>query len=491
MVGSIEGKHEPRLIESRGQAGRYVALIHCWGSSKPIRTESPTYQKHLRGMPFECLPKTFQDTITVTRALNVPFLWIDSLCIIQDSTKDWEHECQKMPAIYTNSVVTIAGPAAADCEAGFLHRRPVADQGSIDLRWQVSNSATPYDVTLQSIGDRFIGPEPEDDSALGKRAWVLQERLLSPRVLYFGTKRMFWECFTDRRYEDMHYPVAVASKWAVLEKTSFNVADNRPEWWRFYWYQIVNAYTATTLAFNCDRFPALLALVSVVQTKIDDVYVAGLWKKDMCRDLAWCSRGKDLDEAMLHDHDQYIAPSWSWASARNAVNYADHISIEDPKEGTDQVLDIQLERSGPESLGQLGGGYIAIRGMTATGVIRIRSYEFAPEIMDLSFCDDDGGQDANILGASHSDDPRISVIFPDRKTGSAQADDLFSLKRNILVLHLRTATLGSGQLMWAAMAVEPHPTFGDGCWQRIGLVQGHSISFRCQDPCLKYLGRQR
>jgi hypothetical protein len=62
----------------------------------------------------------------------------------------------------------------------------------------------------------------------------------------------------------------------------------------------------------------------------------------MCRDLAWCSQGKDLDEAMLHDQDQYIAPSWSWDSARNTVNYANYLPSEDPKEETAQVLDIQL-----------------------------------------------------------------------------------------------------------------------------------------------------
>jgi hypothetical protein len=67
----------------------------------------------------------------------------------------------------------------------------------------------------------------------------------------------------------------------------------------------------------------------------------------MCRDLAWCSQGKDPDEAMLHDQDQYIA--------RNAVNYANYLPSEDPKEETAQVLNIQLERAGPKSLGQLGG----------------------------------------------------------------------------------------------------------------------------------------
>ena len=107
-------------------------------------------------MPFESLPKTLQDAITVTRALDVSVLWIDSFCIIQDSTEDREHEYQKMPGIYRNAVVTTAGPAAADCRAGFLHRRPVGDQGSIDITWQLRDGTTHCGVTLQSIGEILL-----------------------------------------------------------------------------------------------------------------------------------------------------------------------------------------------------------------------------------------------------------------------------------------------------------------------------------------------
>jgi Heterokaryon incompatibility protein (HET) len=474
MVGSIDRNEEPRLIQSECQKGLYLTLSHCWGGSTPPATTSSTYEKHLTSIPFESFPKTFQDAITVTRTLDIPFLWIDSLCIIQDSNEDWERECQKMPEIYRNSMATIAGPAAADCKAGFLHRRPATDQDWTDIRWQVNNSMTYCDVVLESIGDDWFSPGPEADSALSKRAWVLQERLLSPRVLYFGTKRMYWECFTDQRYEDMHYSAITGSlSWGGIEKTPFDQSKDR-QWWLSYWYRIVKSYTAAGLTFHTDRFPALSALVSIMQAKLGDIYVAGLWKTDICRGLTWYSPTYDLNETMLHDRDRYIAPSWSWASARNAVRLANYGLDHDPKEEKAEVLDVVLEQAGAKSLGQIGGGHIEIRGKVAVGVIRIGLDVDVPGRRTIYFFD--AGPKANILGTFYPDDPRISAIFPDCKTDSAQTDDLFSLRREILVLHLCTNALEGRRVLWAAMAIEPLLTLG-GEWRRIGLVEGDFDGF--------------
>ena len=236
----------------------------------------------------------------------------------------------------------------------------------------------------------------------------------------------------------------------------------------------MNTETAASLTFASDKFPAFSALISVMQAKTNYFYAAGLWKNDMLRDLARFSSVNDLDKAILHEHAQYIAPSWSWASTRNAARYADHPLYDDPKGETAQVLDAQLELAGPESLGQLRG-HIEIRGMTAVGVMRIRPLEYTPDITNLYFFDDgedDSGQEPNILVKFYSDDPRISVIYPDCEPGSAHAEDLFSLRRKIRILPLRTVTLTNGQLMWAATAVEPLPTLGDDCWWRVGLVGG-------------------
>jgi Heterokaryon incompatibility protein (HET) len=123
-VGTSDGQEIPCLRLCSEERGHYVTLSHCWGPSNPTRTTAACFQDYLQGIPLANLPKTYRDAIAVTRRLGIRYLWIDSLCIIQDSSEDWEKECIKMPQIYQNSTVIIAGPAASGCESGFLDRQP-------------------------------------------------------------------------------------------------------------------------------------------------------------------------------------------------------------------------------------------------------------------------------------------------------------------------------------------------------------------------------
>lgn len=66
------------------------------------------------------LPPLFQDAIIITRQLGLRYLWIDSLCIIQDSLRDWETEAAKMASIYQNSYVTISATDASNGSAKCL-----------------------------------------------------------------------------------------------------------------------------------------------------------------------------------------------------------------------------------------------------------------------------------------------------------------------------------------------------------------------------------
>jgi hypothetical protein len=92
-----------RLYESSGNVGCYVSLSHCWGDSVyPAKTTSQTLDQNRKSIPWSTLPKTFQDAIFFTRWLRIRYLWIDSLCIIQDSREDWLEESVKMMHIYQN-----------------------------------------------------------------------------------------------------------------------------------------------------------------------------------------------------------------------------------------------------------------------------------------------------------------------------------------------------------------------------------------------------
>lgn len=178
-VGTGDIKIEPRLLISGNRRAKYATLSHCWeeGRCQPLQTTSRNFKDHEKEIHFHSLPQTFQDAIIVARKLGFRYIWIDSLCIIQDSPKDWQMECTKMADIYRYSSVTIAGAGASDSHAGFLQQRfPFAKEALAHL-WEYRNSK-PESIsrTLIRNEDRFIVSAEHhttDYSPLEDRGWIL------------------------------------------------------------------------------------------------------------------------------------------------------------------------------------------------------------------------------------------------------------------------------------------------------------------------------
>jgi hypothetical protein len=134
---SSPGRPKPKLWLPHGVAARYAALSHCWGppsaSNPGFKTESHNYDKVQAGIAFESLPALFQDAVVATRNLGIQYLWIDSICIIQDSKEDWEAESAKMGSIYRNAHVTI-----------------VASVSEFQGNWQATNTLQHISYSKQS-----------------------------------------------------------------------------------------------------------------------------------------------------------------------------------------------------------------------------------------------------------------------------------------------------------------------------------------------------
>jgi hypothetical protein len=247
-VGTSDGQEIPCLRLCSEERGHYVTLSHCWGPSNPTRTTAACFQDYLQGIPLANLPKTYRDAIAVTRGLGIRYLWIDSLCIIQDSSEDWEKECIKMPQIYQNSTVTIAEPAASGCESGFLDRQP--QPGFSDLLTDKETGSVQVHYGGRHDLSYSHSFTPEKPSPLSERAWILQERLLTRRILYFGSRQMYWECLTNARYEKCHYPLvndnSVRGGLSEVDKKSFKSARTKAKWLD-YWYCIGHNIRAKTL----------------------------------------------------------------------------------------------------------------------------------------------------------------------------------------------------------------------------------------------------
>lgn len=113
-VGSPDGRTEPRLRKSDGEPGDYIALSHCWGGKQPLITTKENKCSMKTCIPWAKLPNTFQDAISVTRRLGLRYIWIDSLCIVQDDAEDWEREAAKMALIFEAAYLTVAATAATN-----------------------------------------------------------------------------------------------------------------------------------------------------------------------------------------------------------------------------------------------------------------------------------------------------------------------------------------------------------------------------------------
>jgi hypothetical protein len=207
VIDVTEDGSDPRLLISEGtRRGYYAALSHCWGGLKPLQTVSSTLAQFKDSIPMDQLPKSFKDAITITRKLQIPFLWIDTLCIVQDSEQDWHHESGLMSSIYRNSTLTISATGAVDGSRGcFL---PEAHSEIVQLPQTFSdNGGTAYVTGTRQIGTS--GPPWADKVASGplfQRAWALQERSLSRRILHCCTGQWVWECCErlEGQFDYMH-----------------------------------------------------------------------------------------------------------------------------------------------------------------------------------------------------------------------------------------------------------------------------------------------
>ncbi|KAF4453693.1 hypothetical protein F53441_3702 [Fusarium austroafricanum] len=339
----------PRLVITKpDERAYYAALSHCWGGSTPTKTTVANLEAYTVSLP-EDLPKTFVDAIKVARALEIPYIWIDSLCIIQDSPEDWEHEAARMAQVYSNAYVTIFSDAAPDSTTGFLNSpsREPPKRYTVPYKTDMSGPGVFHmrrrgflvqELPFHSLGDKNIG---SGQSKLSTRGWVFQERLLSPRTLHFAKNEMAWECRSTCECECSATSLRTLRTTSVMKHFLYpqvpdvSLAETT---WRT---EIVPAYSRLDFTFAKDRLPAIQGLAAAAhRLRSDDQYIAGLWQKTMKADLLWHMyiAGGDLPCDRIKDGG---APTWSWASIDGEVYYSDYPTPEDSELA---ILDILISK---------------------------------------------------------------------------------------------------------------------------------------------------
>ena len=116
---------QPRLCDSSEllSSVKYATLSHCWGNLPIVRLTNTSLASMMEGLPMSELSETFKDAMFITSRLGVRYLWIDSLCIIQDSVRDWQQESALMGSVYSNAICNIAATGAPNGLAGCFTER--------------------------------------------------------------------------------------------------------------------------------------------------------------------------------------------------------------------------------------------------------------------------------------------------------------------------------------------------------------------------------
>jgi hypothetical protein len=338
-----------------------LALSYCWGEKIPPKTLTNNVADHRRGICLAKLPRTFRDAVRIARALRLRYLWIDSLCIVQDSPEDLTAEISRMDQIFQGAHLVLAAVDGGDSHFGL----------NIDSDPATGPEGAPAATTGFRPRVKRDGPFRSlvsiQQGMWRTRGWTLQEEMLARRILYFthpsdeGAGQVIWSCADKIWLEDgttkevtkgpfplERFPpvvITVHEGTYGFREEPYNyervvdVLNLRPSKLHYQaWYALVEEYSRRRLSHPGDKLRAVRGLAKVhgqldqagssdfedgEQTgAADPAYLYGLWRDDMAWGLSWTSAGEwrkpETTEPPLR------LPSWSWASVAGPVSWDVH-----------------------------------------------------------------------------------------------------------------------------------------------------------------------
>lgn len=331
----------------------YITLSYCWGGGAPFVLTMENLEMTMRGIEIEMLSKTIADAVMITRRLGYRYLWVDSLCIIQNSTEDWKAEAARMGEVYSNSTVTISATSASDSTQGCLFERAPLSYLPLKVRGSWSNGIY-VARDRNSRQTRTIFKDYISKAPLNTRGWVVQERMLSQRILHFTSQGIFWECnkcrksesapegtpkltdgteniswllrprqrsrryrnetILERMYNDM------ANRWALSDRTNHMSEGRYTRGFTETWCRIVLEYTKCNLTKNSDRESAIMGIASEISRATGLKYRLGLWhhgKSHVCptHQLMWVVKQPCARPTRAR------APSWTWLAVDGPIGH--------------------------------------------------------------------------------------------------------------------------------------------------------------------------
>lgn len=325
---------------------QYATLSHRWGQTNIVRLTVDNLSSWTERIPTEILPQTFLDAAQVAKRLGIDYIWIDCLCIIQegDELEDWKREAPTMQNVYSNACFNICASWGHEIGGLFATRDPgMVEHAPFDMRSRNGLEKTFLLVSIEK-GDG-TWEDMVEQSPLASRGWVFQERLLTPRNIFFCKEIVLFECYEQCWRESMGLDVIpwspfLSREFARRDFTSPNFKTLLPtrrltSGQDIYgtWYDLVNKYSGTELTFAKDRLAAVAGIARRFSALLEnDVYVAGLWLSRLSLDMLW----KNVEP--MPDHEVHCASprptqlTFSWISGYQVEIRENDLGGEEPDE---------------------------------------------------------------------------------------------------------------------------------------------------------------
>lgn len=293
---------------------RYASLSHCWGRKPFLTLRQQNYARFCANIPVDELGTTFREAIVLCQALNIPFIWIDSLCIVQDSREDWFVEAPRMHQVYGNSTLNITAAGSTECAGGLFrnHYQELADNLQIQL---------PKGPVLRENREIDIGLHRQYlKSPLMERGWIVQELILARRNIHWLDSHLLWQCKDGVLSSAVkRWTPATRGRWSSLGfGTDESQLGNRKAMDTM-WLKVAETFAKSKLTMDEDRIIALSGLASYYASaySMKDVrtkYIAGCWEHNILRGIAWYV----LSPGDFYHESAVFIPSFSWLKMKNS-----------------------------------------------------------------------------------------------------------------------------------------------------------------------------
>ncbi|KAK3389946.1 heterokaryon incompatibility protein-domain-containing protein [Podospora didyma] len=367
------------LYEPQGEfRADYIALSHCWGKHQPLRMLTLNRESFIQaGIPLTKLSAVFRDAVEVCRRMDLEYLWIDSLCIIQDSKEDWERESARMCEYYENALFTILAASSPDGSIPFLRECPERWRPQVFPSVFVGSDGKKVSVVARhcprglNFSSETIRKMVEDDEALQTRAWAFQEGQVSKRAVAYTGGKLVWTCHTIRGMEENGREAGPIAD-NLCNRTLFNLSDifgDGEDDALKIWEELVVGFSSRELTYATDCLPALSGLAKKFHIQLGWRYVAGMWEKHLAVYLCWqvetlLMRYEPVGQTAASNND-YIAPTWAWPSAGGQrIQFRGRVG--GIYENMATVEEVSCQVDGLNPFGRVVSGHLVLTGMVFT-----------------------------------------------------------------------------------------------------------------------------